>query len=523
MSNSEHKKLKFLAHWFFHGQPRALKPFPGGFRLKNIFSTKKMSTTIATKLTMLMIPLITPLTISSTALALVVTPADIKTQLIKNSPQAKQIIATAKQAAWSSSLVEKTFDYNFAADGGYQNSHFETLQSSIEQEKNTTLNLSLNKPFSTGTNLGLLYSRNDNTPSYPGSVNTSANRSYRNSTSQLLGLSLQQNLWQNSFGTANRADLAAASYSLQAAEINRDVQLQNLIVNATKLYWMAVSSQETYQESIHARDRYKKLIETVQRKSQYGYANPGEFSQAQAELEAKEQNLNIQKIAANNALNDFRAIMGLPIETELQFEFKEDAPLANTLDNEKLLQNSKILSANKAQAAATRQALSAAESKSHPDLSLVALYNQQGLDNDSGESTTKLTNGSHNKYYLGLKISYSFGSDSQEKEILYRKLNQQLADNQLDIQSRSLQDQANQLRLRLEANLANLQSSKKQKGFREKAMQDISKTYSQGRSDISVYIDSMNKYYDAQVANLKALADYELTLSEWLALQDQLL
>lgn len=463
------------------------------------------------------------ITAACAANALTLSPADIKQHLLKTSPQAKQIFATAKQAIWSASIVEKTFDYNFSGDTGYQDSRFENLQSSLEQDKSTSLNLNLSKPFATGTNLSLLYSRLDDTPSYPGSVNTSSSRAYRSSTNQVLGLSLQQNLWQNSFGSANRSDLEAANLTLQAAESNRDVQLQNLIVSATKSYWAAVSAQETYQESIRTRDRYKKLIETVQRKSQYGYSSPGELAQALAELEAKEQNINQQKITANNALNDLKSILGLPAETELQFDFKEDAPIANTLNTEKLLQQSKVLYVNKTQAQATRQALSAAESKSHPDLSLVATYNQQGLDNDSGQSTTKITDGNHNKYYLGLKFSYSFGSDAQEKEILYRKLNQQLADTQLDIQTRSIQDQANQLRLRLDANLANLQSTKKQKGYREKAMQDISKTYSQGRSDISVYIDSMNKYYDAQVANLKALADYEQTLTEWMALQDQLL
>ena len=67
------------------------------------------------------------------------------------------------------------------------------------------------------------------------------------------------------------------------------------------------------------------------------------------------------------------------------------------------------------------------------------------------------------------------------------------------------------------------ESTAKQKTFREKAANELTKSFNQGRTDISVLIDAMNKHYAAQIQAVKALGDYQIALNEWAAIRDELI
>ncbi len=58
--------------------------------------------------------------------------------------------------------------------------------------------------------------------------------------------------------------------------------------------------------------------------------------------------------------------------------------------------------------------------------------------------------------------------------------------------------------------------------FREKALNQLQKSFNLGRVDINLLIDAMNKFFSAKVQHTRAVGDYFITLNEWAALNDEL-
>ena len=67
------------------------------------------------------------------------------------------------------------------------------------------------------------------------------------------------------------------------------------------------------------------------------------------------------------------------------------------------------------------------------------------------------------------------------------------------------------------------QSKKIQKEYREKAIQELTKSYNQGRTDIAILIDSMNKYFTSEVEYVRSIGNYQIALNEWAATRDELI
>jgi outer membrane protein TolC len=146
-----------------------------------------------------------------------------------------------------------------------------------------------------------------------------------------------------------------------------------------------------------------------------------------------------------------------------------------------------------------------------------------GVDESSSESFNELTSGSRTNTYVGLKISHSFGSDAKEEERLNKKALLELEKirqqrSLLDFDDRQIQSQR-----KVETAFQVLESINKQKAFREKALTELNRSYTQGRTDIRNLIEAMNSYNLTEVARTKAVGDYFMALNEWYALRDELI
>ena len=73
------------------------------------------------------------------------------------------------------------------------------------------------------------------------------------------------------------------------------------------------------------------------------------------------------------------------------------------------------------------------------------------------------------------------------------------------------------------ATYAIAQSSMKQKDFFDKAVQELNRTYTQGRTDIKTLIDLMNSYFASEVQLSRAIGDYQIALNELAASRDELI
>ena len=451
--------------------------------------------------------------------AISLSPKDVADLLAKQSYRAQEVNLTAQQSRLARATVEKNYDFSLSADSGYQVSKFESATNTylLNDNLNTT-NVTLSKPFSTGTTFSLSYIRSLEQPELSSASPTPATDVAIDS----IGLVLTQNLLKNFFGYADRSDLQAAESTYQSTQVSRISQLQDLVLEGIRDYWTAFVAQQTFQGALSSRNRYEKLVEQIKKKTNYGYSNPGELAQAQAELEVRQQNVKNTSMTYLAALDSLISLLRLPPGSEILFNVSEEIPpppAIKTVD----IENLRPLKSSKLKLEAANNSLGYYNSKSYPDLSFVGKIYQQGLEKKNDASYSEMASGAHPKYYLGLQFQYSFGSGYSNEDSLNKKVTRDLAEAQLNRSRLEIKDKENNLARKLQSTFAIAQSSKSQKGFREKASQELSKSYTQGRTDISLLITALNNYFDSEVQFSKSIGDYQTALNEWSAFRDELI
>lgn len=450
----------------------------------------------------------------------VLTQKNVAELVLKQSFRAKEINLTAQQVRFQLAEIERRHDFQFSIASGYQNSKYENLNNrflNLNQQYST--NASLKKELATtGTTLGLEFSRLSDKSDFS-SAATTTTAPY---TQDIFGVTLSQSLLANFFGVASRAEVRAGEKTVEAAEINRVLNLQQLVLEAVRAYWDTYVAQESFQEALNSRNRYLKLVESIRKKSGFGYTSPGELSQAQAELEGREQRVRSTSASYLQALDSFITLLKLPPDTEIQFQVDNDIPPPPSLNKVEIEKLRSLVAAEKT-AEAAEDNYKAARSRSMPDLALVANYYSQGLDESASAANSEALGGTRPQYYVGMKLTYGFGSGYQKELKLNRKVSKELAESQLERKKLELKDEELFHIRNIQAAYAIAVSAKAQRAFREKAAQEVTRSYNQGRTDISLFIEVLNKYFDSEVAMRRAIGDYQIILNQWAAFRDELI
>jgi outer membrane protein TolC len=460
-----------------------------------------------------------PVHAQSKAQTFELTPKQVAELVLKQSYRAQEVNLTAQQVRLKLAEVEKLYDFQFLLESGYQKSKFETVgSSSLAADQRYTTSASLKKPFFTGTTLGFEYTQLSDRPEF----SSTATNTYNNYTENIFGVTLEQSLLQNFFGVSSRANLRAANQTVKAAEVDRVSNLQSLVLESIRAYWSTYVAQQAFQEALNSRNRYAKLVETVKKKSGYGYSNPGELAQAQAELEGREQTVKTASSDYLAKLDSLLTLLKLPANSEIKFIVQEDIPTPPKIENvdiEKL----RPLKSTQLKSEAARETLRAVNALGYPDIALVGKYYNQGLEENGSDAYSEMVGGSRPKYYVGVKLTYNFGSSYDAEYLLNARVNRDLAETALARQRLELADKQNSVARNIQATYAIALSARAQRNFREKASQELNKAYNQGRTEIATFIDVLNKYFDSEVALSRAIGNYQISLNEWAAFKDELI
>lgn len=404
------------------------------------------------------------------------------------------------------------YDWNLKAESGYE---FDRSASILTSGTSTTSDykryrstLSLTKPFTSGTLLGIeinQLSQNGNTDLYLDSA----------------GVVLEQALLGNFFGIADRATIRAADLAYEANNIAYLNELEDVVLEATRQFWDTYVLAESYQQAINSRDRYKTLVTAVKRKTQLGYSNPGDLPQVLAEFETREQRVKTASQEYSESVENLLTLLAIDSSTEVKFNVaKEISPLPRF--NKKNLEELRAIRAQKLRLEAAKENLDIAESLKKPTLNLVGRASNSGLSDSQQDAYTQLGSGTYPKYYVGLKFQYNFGSNVQEETVINRRITQNLEEARLRrffLEAHNLDEQAQR---NVQTNYDIAASAKKQRDFREQASRELNRSYSQGRTDISILITAMNNLFDSEVKLYRAIGDYAISLNEWTALRDEL-
>ena len=452
---------------------------------------------------------------------LFLTPEETARLVLTQSFSVKEVNAGADLSRLPYAQVLGKYDFNLTIDSGYQKSKVQNLASAItsDQDESYLTTATLNKSISTGTIVGIEYDHNSYRYSLLPTAPATALGQY---TQDLAGITLTQNLWRNFFGIADRADISSAEKTFQAAEVGRIDSLQTLVLNSLQAFWNAYVAEETFQEALNSRERYQKLVEAVQKKTRYGYSNPGELPQAQAEYEIRMQAVKSSSADYLAALDTLATLLNLPAETEIHFKTIDkipEPPVRPAIDYHRL----RAFRAADLTKEAAEKSYDSAKSRDRADVSFVGKLYTSGTDECSQEAGNQFFAGSRPKYYVGVHYQYNFGSSFYDEDVLNKKLNMDLNSAKFQRLQRELADSLVNQDRQVLASYSSALSAKNQRALREKSVSELNKGYNQGRTDISILIQEMNKLFDSETAFTKAIGDYQIALNKQAALRDELI
>jgi len=392
--------------------------------------------------------------------------------------------------------------------------------SPYDKQETLTNDAILSKNFTTGTDVSIEYKR----ASFKGELNSTgvAFGSKTLLTQDLLGLNIQQNIWADFLGNADRADVDSAELSYKSKEILRTNDLENLVLDTIRQFWTTYVSEQNFKEAMDSRDRSKKLTDAVKKKSGFGYANPGELAQAQADYEAQVQAVKDTSTTYLANLDTLNTLLGFPSGCEVKFVVSEVIPAVPQLP-EKSIDDLRTIKSQKLALKSAQRAYESAKSKDAPTFKLVGKVYTYGVDADANSSYSDMASGGHPQYYAGILFDYPFGADLLSETRLNRKYARDLEEVKLSRFSQESLDALAQAQRKVQSSYSAVLSTIEQKKYRDIALKELTRSYSQGRTDISIYIDAMNKYSLAEIQYSQAIGNYQTALNEWAAARDELI
>ncbi|KYG62606.1 transporter [Bdellovibrio bacteriovorus] len=443
--------------------------------------------------------------------------------VLKQGPKTKEVNLRYQTLRLTPVQALSAYDWNLAIESGFEYDKSvgllqtsDPVNSKYERYKTTA---SVQKNFTSGTLLGVELSRLSQKVDTEGFA---SNPPPAQQTLDSAGLILEQALLGNFFGVADRGTVNAAELTYEAQTVARANELEDVVLEAIRQFWNSYVAQESFKEAVNSRDRYKKLVDAVKRKTSLGYSNPGDLPQVQAEFETREQRVKTTSRDYLNAVENLLTLLNLDPGTNVKFEIPNDIPAVPKLV-EKKVEELRLIRAQKLRVDAAKESLVAAESLSYPDLDFVGRVYTTGVDEDAGDSYSEVVSGTQPKYYMGLRFRYYFGSDLQNETVINRKMTKDLEETRLHRALLEAQDLEFQAERKVHAAYAIAISTKKQREFRERASQELNRSYNQGRTDIQILITAMNNYFDSEVQYFRSLGDYAIALNEWAAARDELI
>jgi outer membrane protein TolC len=446
-------------------------------------------------------------------------PESFSQMVLDQSPRSIEVGRRAELARLAYIRALSQLDYQVYFQTGYERSQFENISGLLNYnlEESYLMTAGIARTFSTGTRLNLDINRSN----FRYDLKAASSLPDRaNQATAILGLN--QSLWRNFFGEATRAQIRAAELSFEISRLNRLEELEALVVEGLSLFWNAYVAQESFKEALNSRDRYLKLVESVRRKDRIGYANPGELAQVEAELEGREQNVRRASSRYLEILDRLLTFAKIENNPDVEFEVPRAIPSPSEMAPPNMAELRPIRISN-LRVRAAENLLRSANSLSRSDVSLIARYGVSGTDREQAQADQEFFSGSRPKFFIGLRYESRFGSGLAEEEYRNQKSQLELEKVRQAREEREVEDRLRALERQTQALFQVAESIARQKKHRERAMQELTRTYNQGRTDIRALIETMNAAFNTQLDYLRAAGDYQVALTELKAIRDELI
>lgn len=293
--------------------------------------------------------------------------------------------------------------------GGYSFQSDKSLPNIFADKRDTTTaTLGLSKKFSTGTTLSV--SAETYKYEYEKPV-TLGNNGYSNGR---LGLSLQQSLWKDAFGTATRLRQSRDSSTAKLEVYGNELKKRAAIIQAESDFWDYLVAQEDVKLKKANLERAKKLESWTSNRVYNGISEQAELLQIKALASRRELELNtaVDELAAKGIKIrenlDVAQSNAIPTFTS---DLTDARPYVAELTKQKnVIKIENYLTQIEAE---VKQTLAEeANDALKPDLSLIGRYSTSSYDLDYQTMQNNLTKTDRPVAFVGLSLSWMFGTDA---------------------------------------------------------------------------------------------------------------
>ena len=240
-------------------------------------------------------------------------------------------------------------------------------------------------------------------------------------------VTLNQSMWQNSFGSALRSQVQAAESASKASAIAADESTEEWMTSLIALYynaWLAKSQAQTSDASLLRRERLLSMVEILSRR---GTSERPDLLQVQSAVEST----RVQNSRATQALGDIwrNLVSALKLPSAWMKIDPKKIPIVLDEPTEEALKlcgtEAALLPAPAANLAVQRATLlhEAAQDSDHaassllkPDLSLTAQVANNAIDNTiaDDQSLSEFTGLSHPAWTVGVTLSMPIGFTAEK-------------------------------------------------------------------------------------------------------------
>jgi outer membrane protein TolC len=288
------------------------------------------------------------------------------------------------------------------------------------QLKSNNYTIGASTSFQSGTQLGIQFAQSKtnieyNNPTLPSS----------NTWETKASLTLQQSLWQNSFGTSTRKNIKSAELTKQSIVHAHQGAVEDWALGISQLYYSAWVAQEALRESDESVERRNRLAKITKIRAQRGTA------EAPEELQIKSAVLSAQAMQ-KNSLQTISELwkhlviaVGLPehllsVDPRL-VPLNYIAPVQEAIDVCKTAIFNPESIADVKSAHFAKQAAEIKEESTkdlfNPQLSLIAGASTNGIDESFSPTMTELAKADHPSWNLGIQFSIPLEKSMEKAQV----------------------------------------------------------------------------------------------------------
>ena len=337
--------------------------------------------------------------------------------------------------------------------------------------------------------------------------------------SRTVSLSIEQNILRNIFGREDRLKLQSANYKYKSAKLTRTEDTKTLILTTAEKFWNSYASHIHVQQAKQRRRDYKELADLAQKKSKLGHILPGEMPQILSQYERTIKQQKEMETQLKNSMIDLQDFTQIK-DNKFKFQKHRTVPMPK-LSSIKNVEQLNIIQAVRAHHSSMIALL---DTQKYFYLPYVKLH--AGADFLGNEKTWFQTvrSAELKNYRVGVAFVYPLShSPSRWKQFSY--LRSKKLQHELEYQDHK-QTISNQLKIswnQLKNAHVSLKASFKILKLQKQALDEIRKSYIQGRVPINTLISAQDRNTEVEKENIQAQRNYNLSLLRYYSLRDELL